>query len=112
MLGEVGGARTTKTKQAGALPKIGKGAVCAQYRRCGKPNCHCARGNPHGPYFCLFWRERGRLRKRYLRLDEVTMVRATIVSRHEREQAESAKRREFVEVLRSARALLREVNRG
>lgn len=21
-----------------------------EYRKCGKPNCHCARGGAHGPY--------------------------------------------------------------
>ena len=46
------------------------GCVIAQYRRCGRGNCRCATGPPHGPYFFHYWREGGRARKRYVaRLD-------------------------------------------
>ena len=112
MLGEVADVRAGETKQAGALPKTGEGAVCAQYRRCGKPSCHCAHGTLHGPYFCLFWRERGRLRKRYLRSDEVDAVRASILDRREREQSERERRQIWHTNWRELRAALREVERG
>ena len=56
------------------LPKTG--AVCAQWKRCGKPACRCANGAPHGPYYCLFWREGGRLRKRYVRLADAPAAQA------------------------------------
>lgn len=31
----------------------------AQYRTCGKPECHCRKGGNerHGPYFYGFWRD-------------------------------------------------------
>jgi hypothetical protein len=68
-----------ETKHAEALPKIG--ALCLQRVRCGKPGCRCARGELHGPYAYLFWREGGRLRKRYVRRERVAAVVALIAER-------------------------------
>jgi len=44
------------------------GCVIAEYRRCGKARCRCARPGepPHGPYFYHFWREGGQAYKRYV----------------------------------------------
>src|SRR5687768_3395699 len=70
------GGRAVRTKTAETLPK--RSALCAQWKRCGKPACHCTRGELHGPYWCLFWRERGRLRKRYVRLADVEAVHAQL----------------------------------
>jgi len=54
------------TDAAEGLP----GCVIAQYRRCGRPNCRCASGPQHGPYFFHYWRAGGTARKRYVaRLD-------------------------------------------
>ena len=64
------------TKTAQPLPKVG--ALCAQWVRCGTPGCRCARGELHGPYYYRFWREDGRLRKRYVRLGDVRAVRREI----------------------------------
>jgi hypothetical protein len=63
-------------ESAQALPKVG--ALCAQWVRCGTAGCRCTRGELHGPYFYRFWREEGRLRKRYVRLDDVPAVRHEI----------------------------------
>lgn len=51
------------------------GAVCAQWVRCGRPNCRCRNGQLHGPYFYRFWRHDGRLRKVYVKRAEVESVR-------------------------------------
>jgi hypothetical protein len=48
------------------LPKTLAGAVCVEWKKCGKPNCRCARGKLHGPYYYRYWREGGRLRKEYI----------------------------------------------
>ncbi|MBI4759126.1 MAG: hypothetical protein HY783_09055 [Chloroflexi bacterium] len=41
--------------------------IIVQLVRCGKPNCRCARGQPHGPYLYRQWRDpSGRQHKRYL----------------------------------------------
>src|SRR5215475_3819417 len=38
------------------------GSVAAVYRRCGRPTCHCAAGEKHGPAFYLSRNEGGRTR--------------------------------------------------
>lgn len=36
-----------------------------QYRKCGKPTCHCQAGQLHGPYLYAYWRENGALKCAY-----------------------------------------------
>jgi hypothetical protein len=62
-----------KNKTSKVLPKIG--AICEQFIRCGKPNCRCSRGKLHGPYFYMFYREGSRLRKVYVRREDVEKFR-------------------------------------
>ncbi len=59
-------------------------ALCVQWQRCGTPGCRCARGQLHGPYYALLWREDGRLRKRYVRLADVEQVRAAVAAERQR----------------------------
>ena len=66
------------------LPKSLPAAVCAQYVRCGKRSCRCARGLLHGPYFYCFWREGGRLKKAYVRKADVENVRSICWARSAR----------------------------
>ncbi len=37
-----------------------------EYVKCGKEGCKCARGKGHGPYWYAYWKEQGKLKKRYL----------------------------------------------
>ena len=38
-----------------------------EYVKCGKPNCWCAgREQGHGPYWYRYWRENGKLKRRYV----------------------------------------------
>ncbi len=70
------------------LPKMAIGGVHVQFVRCGKENCKCAAGILHGPYYAYFRRVNGRLRKRYLRKDEVAgFIKAldAVGSFHQRE---------------------------
>lgn len=79
------------TSLAGMLPKISPrevavadGAICPQMVRCGKPNCKCARGELHGPYFYRFTRDKyGRLHKQYVRRSEVAAWRELCERRRE-----------------------------
>ena len=67
-----------------ALPKMLKspGAICEQYVKCGRSNCRCNSGELHGPYHYHFYRdELGKLRKRYVRRDEVKGKRAELAIR-------------------------------
>jgi Family of unknown function (DUF6788) len=42
------------------------GGLGAVYRRCGRANCHCAKGEKHGPVFYLTRNEGGRTRNIYV----------------------------------------------
>jgi hypothetical protein len=52
------------------------GSLVEQTRRCGKPGCHCAEGEPHGPYAYFVPRTAGRGRSRYVPSNLVAVVRA------------------------------------
>ena len=60
------------------LPKAEplRGSLHAEWKTCGTPTCRCARGQPHGPYWTLRWREAGRQRRRHVKPDELEQVRA------------------------------------
>ena len=62
------------------------GSVTEQTRRCGRPGCRCAEGEPHGPYVYFSPRTHGRGRLRYVPTDLVTLVRDW-VRRGDRAQA-------------------------
>jgi hypothetical protein len=66
-------------KQEAPLP----GVVLQQWVKCGRPTCRCTQGELHGPYFCRFWREAGRLRKAYVRLEDLEQVRARCEARRQ-----------------------------
>ena len=99
----------TAGDRAAELP----GVVLPQWVRCGKPSCRCASGTDlHGPYYYRFWREGGRLRKRYVpraRLEETSAA-------CERRRAEVRRARDSTRGVRSLlsdfRALAREVERA
>lgn len=42
------------------------GSLGTVYRRCGRANCHCAKGEKHGPVFYLSRNEGGRTRNIYV----------------------------------------------
>jgi hypothetical protein len=71
------------TNSAETLPKTLSGVVCPQWVKCGRPNCRCSRGELHGPYHYRFWRQRGKLRKAYVRRSDVELVRAQCQARRQ-----------------------------
>jgi hypothetical protein len=80
IVSERSGSQARSKKVKGSLHKIVttpayRFAVCAQYVKCGKPNCKCSLGQFHGPYFAAFWKEDGRIRKRYIKLADVEQMR-------------------------------------
>ena len=59
-----------------------KTPALVSYRvRCGKANCRCARGDLHGPYWFLRWRDGTRQRRRYVKAEELDAVRAVVATR-------------------------------
>ncbi len=88
------------------------GSVCTQRVRCGRSNCHCTSGGAalHGPYFYHFWREGGRLKKRYLKPDQVETTRAAC----ERNKAQRRRRANYRKAYRAPKSqtfqsLMREI---
>lgn len=80
-----------RTKPENPLPKIAPGTVCAQMVRCGKPNCRCARGELHGPYFYHFERVNGALVKRYVKANDVARMRAACEERQRQDKRQRLK---------------------
>ncbi len=58
-----------------------KGVVVAEMKRCGKLSCRCNYGHLHGPYHYRYYRERGRLRKSYVRPSDLEEIRGGIEAR-------------------------------
>src|SRR3978361_305054 len=52
------------------------GSLVEQTRRCGKPGCRCAEGDPHGPYAYFAAKTAGRGRLRYVPSNLVALGRA------------------------------------
>jgi uncharacterized protein DUF6788 len=63
-----------------SLPKSApvRGALVSDWKTCGKATCRCARGQRHGPYLSLRWREGGRQRRRYVRPEDAEEVRTAL----------------------------------
>ncbi len=103
-----------KTKSENPLPKIEAlpGAVCAQWKRCGKPSCRCASGDLHGPYFYRFWRAGGRLRKTYVPRADVEQARQACLAWRQLQQLLLWNRRRTVQAYRQMRQMIRERERG
>jgi hypothetical protein len=103
----VGGAAAVQGKTRDSLHKTPlAGVVLPEWVRCGKPNCRCAGGELHGPYFYRFWREGGRLRKEYVKRSELVRVRAQCEARRQfRRELKAA-----WEQLRRLRATVREID--
>jgi hypothetical protein len=61
------------------------GSIHMEWKRCGKPNCRCARGLLHGPFYYRRWRESGRLRKGYLSRDALVSAILAVALRRQRQ---------------------------
>ena len=68
--------------QLAATGDLRPGSINATYRKCGKPNCACARpGHPgHGPRWLWTRSAGGRTRSRQLAASEVDKVRAELAN--------------------------------
>ncbi len=87
---------TSRNKQRNPLPKILPGTVLPQMVRCGRDGCRCAQGELHGPYFYRFFRERGRLKKRYVKQADMKAISDACIARR-------VQKRRMIEVRRSAK---------
>jgi hypothetical protein len=62
----------------GDVEQVLAGSLVEQTRRCGKPGCRCADGEPHGPYAYFAPRPAGRGGLRYVPAELVAAVRARL----------------------------------
>ena len=109
MLGARSAPPAVRPEVAETVPKAG--ALCAQWKRCGSAGCRCARGELHGPYWYVFWRERGHLRKRYVRLADVEAVGAELRGRQEFRWLTRLATKEWRRLWREQTASLREYSK-
>ena len=74
--------RALLTRRRGLAARLGDveqllvGSLVEQTRRCGKPGCRCAAGDPHGPYAYFAAKTAGRGRSKYVPSNLVAVVRA------------------------------------
>ena len=62
----------------GDVEQVLAGSLVEQTRRCGKPDCRCAAGDPHGPYAYFAPKPGGRGRAKYVPASLVAVVRARL----------------------------------
>lgn len=63
-------------QRASGPPRMIRGTVVTQRRRCGKPNCHCTDGTALHESTVLSYSEAGRSRTLMLDPDQIAEVRA------------------------------------
>ncbi len=99
-----------RPQNARTLPKTETAsALCRQWVRCGRRGCRCAGGELHGPYIYLFWREAGRLRKRYVRQSDAALLLCAYAEEREQRRQTRSEVAAGVREWQQAAALLREV---
>ncbi|HMD26229.1 MAG TPA: DUF6788 family protein [Streptosporangiaceae bacterium] len=75
--------RRALAARLGDVQQVLAGSLAEQSRRCGRPGCRCADGEPHGPYAYFTPRLHGRGRARY-----VPAALADVVRRYLQRSAE------------------------
>jgi Family of unknown function (DUF6788) len=67
--------RRALAARLGDVQQVLAGTLTEQSRRCGRPGCRCADGEPHGPYAYFTPRPAGRGRARYVPVALAAVVR-------------------------------------
>ena len=73
-------------RKTSATPWLLRGSLIVLRRRCGKPTCHCAKGEPHATP-ALSFSQRGKTRILTLRPTQLPAVRAAL-RRYQHAQAQ------------------------
>jgi hypothetical protein len=93
------------TDRESGVPELLRGSVITLRRKCGKPNCRCADGEPHETP-ALSFSEGGRTKTVTLRPDEVAAVEAALA------RYEAARQQLEEQALAGIRALAERRRRG
>ena len=80
-----------------------KGSLNQVYRRCGNPDCRCARGEKHGPFYLLTWNEGGKTRSRHIPRDKAGQVKEMIANYKEAKRLLDELSRANLELITSGR---------
>jgi len=64
--------REKKLEETTTKIKPLRGGLEAQFKRCGKANCRCAKGQLHGPYYLRRWQRYGKRCSKYVKKDELS----------------------------------------
>jgi hypothetical protein len=90
-----------------------------KYVSCGRPNCCCAKGKLHGPYFYRRWEKHCHRHTKYVRKGEVLTIKKRIsafkCNKDERRQARNTNRqliREIREQSKSVELILKLIRQG
>jgi len=67
--------RRALAARLGDVQQVLAGSLTEQSRRCGRPGCRCAEGEPHGPYAYFSPRQAGRAGLRYVPASLAGVVR-------------------------------------
>jgi hypothetical protein len=88
-------------KMGETLPKMPRsaepvGSLHLEFKKCGRPNCRCNRGRPHGPYVYRHRRKDGRQTKEYVPMRRLSEVALEM----ERQRADAIRPGEILRVLK------------
>ncbi|MEW6097381.1 MAG: DUF6788 family protein [bacterium] len=70
-IGELMARRQELFDQLKLLTDMADGNLVKMFRRCGKPNCKCAKGQKHGPAWALLYKEKGHTKMVYIPADNL-----------------------------------------
>ena len=75
----------------------------AQYKRCGRDNCRCAKGFKHGPFFYHVWYVQGIRYKSYVKKADFDRINAGIEAFQAQRQQQQQSAAELTNMLREIR---------
>jgi hypothetical protein len=96
-----------KTKTENLLPQMMCGTVHQQFKKCGKSNCRCSKGELHGAYYYHFVRIGGKLKKRYLKAHQVKQIEQACLFRRSQQKEQRLNSINAWQQLREVRETLR-----
>ena len=72
-------------KQISALPAFRQGTLASRFRKCGKPNCHCAgdESTGHGPSWNITRKVHGRTVSTYIKTEDIDVIQQQVDTFHQ-----------------------------
>ena len=72
-------------KQISALPAFRQGTLASRFRKCGKPNCHCAgdESSGHGPSWNITRKVHGRTVSTYIKTEDIDVIQQQVDTFHQ-----------------------------